>query len=224
MIDSLFSVLAPHPCVSCGKIGAVLCDYCKNDIIDEPYSGCLVCAMPAGDSGVCIGCAASYQKAWCVSERSGAVESLINVYKFEYVKQASAPLARLIDHRLPQLPVNTVIVPIPTISKHIRQRGYDHIELLCKDLARYRKLVLKKLLVRNSNFVQRGANREQRISQAKSAFSCRQKLPESTPYLLVDDVVTTGATLEAAANALRGAGARTVWVAAVARQTLDSRD
>ncbi|RYF28401.1 MAG: hypothetical protein EOO17_04860 [Chloroflexi bacterium] len=69
--------------------------------------------------------------------------------------------------------------------------------------------------------MQRHATKSQRRKQASRAFTCKSELSTDTTYLLLDDVVTTGATMEYAAKCLRDAGAGDVWVAAIARQPLD---
>ena len=79
----------------------------------------------------------------------------------------------------------------------------------------------KKLLQRSHNAVQHKVSRSQRRKQAEIAFVCNYKLDATVPYLIIDDIVTTGATIKAATRVLKGAGANEVWVAAVARQPLN---
>jgi len=149
------------------------------------------------------------------------MERLIDGYKFGRAKAAIKAMADLLDSRLPALPLEAVLVPIPTIPQHIRQRGYDHSRLIAKILAKRRGLRVDPALVRHTSAVQRGAGRKQRISQAKRAFGCTRELSDKQIYILIDDVATTGATLSAAAEVLRRSGAKQVWAAAVARQPLD---
>jgi predicted amidophosphoribosyltransferase len=120
------------------------------------------------------------------------------------------------------LPAETIIVPIPTIAAHVRQRGYDHIQLVARQFAKLRGgMSFERPLERISTASQRGANKRQRFTQAESAFRVTTSLKADRPYLLIDDVVTTNATLRYAALALRDAGAQQVWVAVIARQPLD---
>ena len=221
MIDRLLAPIAPHLCCGCGKIGSILCDYCKYDILNQPYLGCLQCAEPVFDSSPHKACTVAYSRSWCVSQRDGSLERLINSYKFENARSSYQPLASLLDSVLPVLPKDTIIAPVPTTGRHIRRRGYDHMDLICKALAKRRKLSFKRLLSRQHNAVQLGSNRQNRIKQAQQAFVCRSRLHPDRPYLLVDDVVTTGSTLKYAALALEQAGAKTIWVAAIAKQPLD---
>ncbi len=220
MLDSLLSILAPHYCCSCGQIGGVLCSYCKFNIVSEPYAACVVCGSPAsGASSLCGACRTPYTKAWCVGERLSALKALINDYKFERVKSAGSVCAALLDETLPDLPPNTYVVAIPTVSSHRRVRGYDHSVVMARAFARRRQLPYRQVLKRIGNEGQRGAGKRQRIEQAKRAFTA-PSLSGGT-YLLIDDVMTTGATMHYGAETLLAAGADEVWVAVLAYQPLD---
>lgn len=224
MIDTVLSFLAPHHCYKCNKIGTPLCDNCKYDIVSEPYGCCIICSRPSLElKSVCSVCLVPYAHAWCVGERTDELKRLIGAYKFQNVKQAYKPLAELLHETLPDLPSSTIIVPVPTVASHIRQRGYDHTLLMARHLAKLRKLEIGTSLQRATNTKQRGAGRRMRKRQAKAAFLCNIVLDPAVPYLLIDDVVTTGATLEYATKTLQAAGAKTVWVATVSRQPLKTR-
>jgi len=209
--------MAPHPCSGCGKIDGLLCSNCKYDIISESFGGCVACGRPAIRNGLCKECHVPYSRAWCVGERADALLRLIDGYKFERAKAAHRPLAELLAARLPDLPTNTIVVPIPTVNSHIRQRGYDHTFLVTRHLTKAKKLQMLQPLERITSTKQRGASRQQRIKQAKQAFGLRSEVQPDRPYLLIDDVVTTGVTLKYAAKILKDAGAMDVWVAVVAR-------
>jgi ComF family protein len=221
MIDILLKHIAPHLCCGCGKIGTLLCDNCKYNITSERQQRCLGCAGLADESGVCRHCQVAYSRAWCVGERSGVLQRLIGDFKFQNMYAAHHPLAALLIDSVDQLPSNTVIVPIPTVASHIRERGYDHTYLIANQLARHHHLSLQPILVRATSTKQRGASHAKRISQAKKAFKLAKSIDPSVPYLLIDDVVTTGATIKYAAEILHQAGAIQIWVAVIARQPLD---
>lgn len=220
MINKVLQLIAPHHCYGCQKIGQTLCANCKYDIEEDGFDACIVCTRPSS-AGICTTCHTTYDKAWCVGDRLGALERLIDAYKFERVKDACVPLVELLDSRLPVLPESVIIVPIPTVPKHIRQRGYDHAAMIAKQLAKRRSLPYQVLLERTDVTMQRGKNKKQRMQQAESAYRCNATLDPAAIYLLVDDVVTTNATIRFGADALRKAGATDVWVAVLARQPLD---
>lgn len=222
MIDTLLSIVAPHHCFGCGESGAPLCDNCKYDIVSEPFLSCVACGVGlAGTTGLCRACKVPYERAWCVADRRDHLQKLIGAYKFSNARDAHRSLADLLHAYLPELPVHTTIVPVPTVSSHIRQRGYDHTLLIARRLSRLRNLPITTNLHRVTSTKQRGTGRRQRIEQAKTAFACRQTVDSERIYLLIDDVITTGATVKYAAQALRDAGANTVWVASISRQPLD---
>lgn len=217
MIDRLLQHIAPHYCYSCGVIGTVFCENCKYDIIDEPYELCLCCELPATKGAKCSQCTTAYSRAWCVGRRDEGLRALIDAYKFERVHEARFPLAVLLDSIMPHCP-NVTVVPIPTVPAHIRQRGYDHADGIARLFAQRRGLSFQSCLVRQGMNQQRGASRQMRQRQARAAFIARDVIKGAT-YLIIDDIVTTGATVQYAAQALRDAGAGDVWVAVVAHQT-----
>lgn len=158
-----------------------------------------------------------------MSVREGVVRQLIDDYKFERVRAAYKPLAQLLCETSPALPDGIVVTAVPTISGHVRQRGYDHAALIAKHLAKTERLAYQKLLSRKHNHRQRGASRSQRFEQAKEAFiAARAAMPQSV--LLIDDIVTTGATVLHAAQKLKEAGVERVIVGVVAKQPLDQTE
>jgi len=219
MLDTLLSVVAPHLCSGCGQIGSTFCDNCKYDINVVSFSGCVLCEKPAF-SGICNDHKVTFNQAWIVGVRDGALRRLIGGFKFRNMKSAARELAGLLDKRLPVLPSSTVLVPIPTTPAHIRERGYDHMLLIANELGRLRGLSVETVLERNNTLTQHHADRKQRIIQAESAFRVKGDLDPEKLYILIDDIVTTGATIQQASRLLHEAGV-IVWIAAIARQPLD---
>jgi ComF family protein len=220
MIDTALSFIAPHHCCGCDKVGCLLCDNCKYNIVSEQKMVCIVCGRPTARTWLCNTCRVPYQRAWIVGERSGVLQRLVGLYKFSRAKAAYRDIGDLLLAILPELPDNIVIVPVPTVSGHIRERGYDHMLLIAKYVEKKRNLKCQRLIGRKTDTKQRQSTAIQRAKQAKSAFEVRGEVDDSKVYLLIDDVVTTGATIKYAAKSLRDAGAKYVWVAVVARQVL----
>ena len=222
MIEALMQKVAPHPCFGCGKIGTPLCHNCKNNITTEPFVGCILCGNVSPE-GLCAQHDAPICKAWVVSERRTVLRRVIDAYKFENVKASARVLIDLLDDTLPMLPSNTIIVPVPTAPAHVRQRGYDHLDILARFLPQKRELPVMRLLQRSSVKTQHQLNKAERQQEAKAAFHVT-KLPEvalDTPLLLLDDIITTGSTVTSCAQALADAGFKTIFVAALAYQPLD---
>lgn len=105
-----------------------------------------------------------------------------------------------------------VLVPLPTIRRHIRERGFDHIDLVCRKM----KHVVSHVLYRRNNTVQVGASAEERQAQAREAYTATIIDPERH-YLLVDDVWTTGSSMMAACEVMRRMGAKNLAIAVIAR-------
>lgn len=223
MLDALMSLIAPHHCSGCGIRGTLLCESCKYNILEDPFVGCVSCGKRlAGKNGICTQCRVPYNRAWCVADRRDTLQRLIGNFKFTYARSAYKPLAELLHEHLPELPAATVIVPVPTAPPHIRQRGYDHMLLVARYLARLRNRPLEnKLLCRTTNTKQRSVSARQRMKQAQVAFEANGVADSRATYLLIDDVITTGATVKYASKALLNAGAKEVWVASISRQPLD---
>lgn len=219
MFDKILQTIAPHHCYSCQNVGSVLCDSCIYNIVNETENLCIECRQPSV-VGICKNCHTPFTKAWVAGVRDDELARIIGDFKWARVYQAHVALGKILDESLPTLPRNTVVVPIPTIAHHKRIRGYDHAYLMAKYFAESRGLPLKHVLKRNNNSIQHTANRKERQCQAENAFVCSAELQANTPYLIVDDIITTGSTIKAATRVLKGADASEVWVAAVARQPL----
>ena len=104
------------------------------------------------------------------------------------------------------------LVPLPTINRHIRERGFDHIGLVCRKTG----LPTEYALVRNKNTVQVGASLEQRREQAKTAYLLKN-VDVNKNYILIDDVWTTGSSMMAAARLMREAGVKNLAIGVIAR-------
>lgn len=220
MLDDVMSILAPHYCCSCDRVGGLLCDNCKYNIISEPFSGCISCMRPTVTGNLCVDCRVPYCRAWLVGERTGALQRVIGLHKFERARSAHKVLGDLLLGVLPELPIETRVVPVPTASNHIRERGYDHMVLIARYVAKYRGLKCERIVRRKFNSSQRFSGAESRARLASQVFEVCGSVDPDVPYLVIDDVVTTGATIKYVARALRDAGAKQIWVAAIARQTL----
>lgn len=220
IVERVLQIVAPHPCSGCVKVGTLLCHDCKNNIVHEPFFGCILCAAPQ-ISGICGIHNSPISRAFTVGTRTGALKTLINRYKFEHTKAALYPLAELLDEALPLFPSSIELVPIPTVRSHIRERGYDHVDLLARQFSAIREIPIMRALRRQNNKTQHVVGKSERESQAKDAFTMRPGFSvQGKTLLLLDDIVTTGATLQAAAITLRNAGA-IVWVATLAYHPLD---
>ena len=146
-----------------------------------------------------------------MGERKGLLDELIKQYKYNSVRGIGKVLAGLVAEVIPSLDGKVIVIPLPTIRKHIRARGFDHTLVMAKKLARFRGWKCQTLLMRKNEAIQVGASAEQRKIQAQGAYSVASEVDENAIYLLLDDVWTTGASMCAGMNLLRKVGAKNIY-------------
>lgn len=139
---------------------------------------------------------------------------MLQAFKFEHKRGASADIARCLDLLLPKLDPTTIVVYLPTANVRVRERGFDQAKLIAQNIAHARGILYAPLLQRVHDSRQVGFGRKDRFISARQAFKLKNgsgsALVRGSTVLLVDDVITTGASLEAAASILRKHGAKHV--------------
>jgi ComF family protein len=208
-LELVTALLAPHLCLVCKKESKPLCRNCAKNCFEPPESACYRCGQKTLSFAICPDCSgqSSIKHLWIGASYSGVAKELIAMLKFQRGKASAKVIAEHLDNCLPELPKDTVIVPVPTANKRIRMRGYDQAELVAKHLARRRGLRCHNFLRRLRTTRQVGSGRRQRFMQLESAFiSIHSEKILGKHLLLIDDVLTTGATLESAAQTLKKAG------------------
>jgi predicted amidophosphoribosyltransferase len=146
----------------------------------------------------------------------GVPKELIVALKFRHRRSAATVLAAQMVRRLGLTPVD-VVTWAPTSARRVRHRGYDQAEAIAQAVARQLGVPCRRLLYRAHGAPQTGKSRADRL--VGPAFRARRPRP-GLSVLVVDDVVTTGATLRMAAQALRSAGVGRVELAAAASAQL----
>jgi ComF family protein len=217
IIEQFLNVIAPHACVGCGCEGYLLCEDCTNSLTPIPPR-CYNCQRAHPQARTCAACRAhsSLYSVWAVTPYGGPAQILLHRLKFERAQAAARDVARAMAARL-QLPAGVLVTYVPTAPSRVRQRGYDQAALIAKELARQLNLPYAPLLARRTALRQVGQTREVRKTQMRQAFRvARRSILQNKHILLIDDVITTGATCEAAAAALKAAGARRVSAAVFA--------
>jgi ComF family protein len=217
-IEQVIAILAPHYCEVCGAPGNVLCPACADEIIEAQNFTCHLCNITTLGALFCGSCLAAkpFQNAWSIGKYNDVLKCIIQRYKFDYARNAAEPLSGLFHRCLPQFSPEMLVTYVPTAPGRIRERGFDHARLLAELFAHHRGLKVSEALVRTNSTRQVGSSRSERLRQAKMLFKPKNVKP--LPYLLIDDVTTTGATIDAAAELLKGAGAKVVYVAVAANQ------
>jgi ComF family protein len=145
------------------------------------------------------------------AEHNSSAKEIVALLKFQRVKAAANVISDWLDLQLPSLSPETIILPVPTANSRVRRRGYDQACLIGRSLSRKRDLGCLEALKRTGSTRQVGSNRADRFQQLENAFVLQSvNKIRGSPVLLVDDVLTTGATLESAAKTIESHGALSI--------------
>lgn len=182
---------------------------------------CTNCNRPlVGGRGVCVECASPppFGRVWAIGQHRAALREAVHHLKFSGRKGLGAPLGRRLAGSI--VLAYDLVVPLPLHPSRLRERGYNQAALIAAGLARELGLpVVEGELVRlRPTGHQAKLDREERLRNLQGAFGARRlAVPWSgRSVLLVDDVLTTGATASAAAEVVRQTGARQVDLAVLA--------
>ncbi len=219
-------LLFPRWCVGCGREGDFICSDCLKSLprINPPL--CPRCGQPqlsAVVCPVCVGWSADIDGIRAPFRFDGAVRQAIHQLKYNNVRAIAALLGRWLGDYLEanSLPAD-VLVPVPLHRKRLRERGYNQSRLLALELAKLSGLPLvDDCLVRERHTTPqaRTSNVEERRGNVADAFSCRDRRLKDKAVLIIDDVATSGATLDACARTLKKeSGASSVWGLVLAKE------
>ena len=217
ILEKAISVIAPFRCIVCGNYNNVICTACTHTMQRLEAPLCILCGAPSQAWELCHSHNSPLAGIYAAGAYDDILKALITQFKFEHARAAYKPLAVFLAGALPHFDNEWIIVAIPTIPAHIRQRSYDHAALLAGEVARVKGLERIRALARRHDARQVGASRQQRAVRAREAFTIRGEVA-GKKVLIIDDVCTTGATLQSAAATLRAAGAAEVWGAVAAWQ------
>jgi len=213
LLELAVSLFAPHTCLGCGaEEDRLLCEACVATMPRVP-SRCYRCKAVTTGSKVCRDCRRRTPLDHVVvfTYHEGLAKELIHRMKYERAQAGLLEAAALLAPGLDCLPPNTILTHVPTASSRVRQRGYDHARILARALAAHTALPSAVCLARLGQAHQVGASRAGRLRQLEGAFRpVRCEAFRGQHVVLVDDVLTTGATLEVTAYELKRAGAQTV--------------
>jgi ComF family protein len=202
-ISELLDMLAPPSCSACDAVTrAAFCDACREDAPSAP--------QPRRLLGVPLIVAGAY-----VPPLSTAIVR----FKYQGRAELATALSRLLAPSLPSLKLapGTALVPVPLHPRRLATRGYNQAALLAQELAKASRLPCQPRLLARTRETERqvGKARRERLTNADQAFTLRARvLPKRA--VLVDDVVTTGSTVRACAQALARGGVELCAVVALA--------
>ena len=234
LLESFF----PTFCLGCQKDGTYLCEDCKATLEISEFQYCLCNKNPLkinlelNKYGKCNRCSdkklSGLYFALPYKERA-LTRKLIHQFKYQpYIKDLAKTLALLIAEHFfisgsnkEDVWRNSILIPIPLDKKKLKRRGYNQAEELAKELSKILLIpvflnVLIKIKTTRAQIELSGKEREQNL---KGAFTIKNLAQvKGKKIFLIDDVYTTGSTMEECARILKKAGAKQVWGIVIARE------
>jgi ComF family protein len=218
-------LLFPQWCLGCGREGELICPTCRHALPKLMAPLCPRCGQPQASGTLCPACISSQPEIDGIRSPFRfelTVRKAIHQLKYSNLRAIAEPLAELLNGYLATNPVPAeVLVPVPLHRKRERERGYNQSHLLCRELSKLAKLpVVANCLIRERHTPPqaRTTAAAERKSNVADAFICRDHRLAGKQVLLIDDVATSGATLDACAAVLKISGASSVWGLTLARE------
>lgn len=227
----LLDLLFPKECLGCKKEGEWFCEKCLKEIPLNQEIYCPVCQKKLNHNTVCFECQkkTSLDGFFSASTyENNLLKKAVKTLKYHYVTELSQALSHLLIKYLknlnpeitkPILKTGPLIIPIPLHKKRLRERGFNQSELLGQGIAtafgfKYQARILERKIY---TAPQAELSRKERLNNIKDCFKLKEnfKLKGQT-VILIDDVFTTGATMQETAKVLKKAGAKKVWGLTVA--------
>lgn len=220
LADKLLGVLFPDRCVGCGNLGDLLCSACRATLRPLPHPPRSLTHVRADGNDVSL----NETRAAYVFE--GPLREAIHALKYDRVKRIAPILGDLLSDYLQThaMPIGAII-PVPLHKQRLAERGFNQSELVAQRLAETcgKPLLVKGLFRKRDTAHQVGLDAQERKQNMYNAFVWRGSSAPPPRVLLIDDVLTTGATLNACAQALKAAGSREVRALTLAQSASDNR-
>jgi ComF family protein len=208
LLESFLITLFPDRCGGCARFGELLCQHCCAALAPYPRD---TIRLPASLNDVRV-----------AFVFASPLREVVHQFKYRRVRRLAQPLGRLMAAHLAARPLAIdAVLPVPLHHGRLAERGFNQAEALAQEVARAldRPLVVGLERVRMTE-QQAHLDARQRAENVRGAFRWRAAPPPGR-LLIVDDVLTTGATIGACAEALRAAGAEAVYGLALARSRPD---
>ncbi len=202
----ILDILFPIECLGCGKEETWLCNKCletiplKVQFIERKYLDRVLI---------------------CGSYDNELLKKAIHIFKYKYVFELGEPLGGLLIKvlRKVSLPCKFLLVPVPLHKKRLKERGFNQAEILANEVAKGFGAQVANILCRNRNTIpQVDLDEKERQKNVQGVFSCLEHSKiKNQNIILIDDVLTTGATMGECARVLKESGAKEVWGSVLAK-------
>ncbi|MEK7595996.1 MAG: ComF family protein [Patescibacteria group bacterium] len=224
LFNEILDLIFPKKCFGCGRSGELFCGHCF-DSLDFPEIRCFACRQDG--AGLCVQCASSFNLKnlrvfWAADYKNPAIKKMIRAFKYRQAGALAETLGEILSQRAEKFLIqNSLVIPVPLAAKKQRERGFNQAALLGQYLAKKNGLAFDSeilLKIRSTAPQVRTAGRGERLKNLKESFivSDPQKIQSKT-VILVDDVLTTGATIMECARVIQKAGAKKIIALVAAR-------
>ena len=221
----LFDLIFPISCVICGREETYLCQSCLDRLPRVPKQICLACGQSAPYGKTHPGCISRRAVDGSIAGlnyQDGRVSRIVRIFKYNFVSDLAGPLAQPVlagvrEQGLTGYFAQFVLVPVPLHPRRHNWRGFNQAELLAHALAGQLGIPVESGLIARQKFTkpQVKLSREERKRNLADAFAVCADVANKK-ILLVDDVITSGATANELAELLKRKAAAEVWVIAAA--------
>ncbi|MDX9885632.1 ComF family protein [Thauera sp.] len=217
-------MLAPQDCFVCGaeSAGDAVCEACAGALPDRPQTACPRCGLPGLGGGCCAACERdkpAYDATLALYDFVFPVDAMVHALKYRHRLSMASFFGAALAARAQDFGAQAdLILPMPLHPRRLAERGFNQALELARPLARARGLPLGLAVVRKMRDIpaQAGLDREARLRNPRGVFECDVSL-HGQRVIVVDDVMTTGATLGELARTLKRQGASWVGNLVVAR-------
>lgn len=217
-IEKVVNLISPYECLVCNNEGQVVCQKCWEPNVPLRTPACFWCNALSKDGQTCPKCKRKTHLDGAIIpyRLNGLVEQCIYELKYYHNREIAKFLAGNIYKYLDDTELDYISY-VPATGKNQRRRGYNQSKLLAKEISEIQAIPLHNSLSRVSHTDQIGLNRPERLTSVKGNF-VPSKSYRGKNILIVDDVLTTGATVNECAKTLKQAGAKKVWAVVVAKK------
>lgn len=221
----LLDLFFPKNCLGCKQPDTYLCRDCFNKIPLAANNACFFCQEITGNGRICLNCKKEIYLDGVISAtdyKNPLIRELIRAFKYHYVQELAGPLSQLMIRVLEQN-FQFLIIPIPLHRHRLRYRGFNQAELIAEKIAEHFNLqIATDVLKRKSPSTPQAKikDTEKRKLNLKDVFEINSETVDKIKnkiILLIDDVITTGATLNEAAKILKQNSAKEVWAITIAK-------
>ncbi|MFA4854679.1 MAG: ComF family protein [Candidatus Omnitrophota bacterium] len=236
LLKGLRDLIYPECCLACKKSihpnqgRDFICTSCRDGIEMNLPPFCAYCGRHLDglslEKNICPGCLSikfNFDRAFSPCKYSGTIKKLIHEFKYSGSDYLGRDLGKIMNNfiRAYDLPIEYMdfIIPVPLHNSRLRQREFNQAQILSEQVAgEFNKEVLAQVLIRNRmTKTQTGLDPQERWINVEESFCVtRPEMVRERNLLLVDDVLTTGATSSQAAKSLKESGARNVFLLTLA--------